>query len=404
MPSTKPAPYAALLPLSLLADPYDFHPSIREPVTESHRDLLEFSAAHTILERGAKLQPSESEQLKHILRTFAGDIWLHSHLVGYYLLRDRKSAHRASALEHILWIIENSGETYLAVTTAWLCISPQALIDWRRGWSCTVKYNGLMRDPDLEGGLLSEYLDPIKESWSRALAARPGDTRVMGRAAEFFLRFDRVTTGRLLRDARKLEPDNPRWTELIAGLYQREFRDRQDESRPDWAAMALAEWEHALSQCSDTHRGCQILFNAATCAFEAHEFEKASALAQKLVDQPDDSWTGEHARHSGHQLLGRIELRSGNVEQAKYHLFASIDFERTAPLAIMGPRLELARELHDHGETKAVLKYLKECARLRRAQSAQLAYARILGDREHDYARLADQLERGEKPDFDCGN
>jgi hypothetical protein len=105
---------------------------------------------------------------------------------------------------------------------------------------------------------------------------------------------------------------------------------------------------------------------------------------------------------SGHfSALDYRQLREA-VAQAKVHLFASIDPSAAGQVAIVGPRLELAKELLTHGEKQAVLKYLKECARLCAKHHAQFAYTKLLGESQYNYARLAAQLERGETPDFDC--
>ncbi len=145
-------------------------------------------------------------------------------------------------------------------------------------------------------------------------------------------------------------------------LYQHEMQSRRDESRPDWAAMAAAEWERALSLCTSHSRGCRILCLALTCTFEARDLGKASLLAQKLLDESYEPWAAEEARHFGHQLLGRIALERGDVERAKAHLFESIATSRSVYLLAIGPRMRLAKELLHRGETEVVLKYLRQCS------------------------------------------
>lgn len=383
--AVKPAPYATLLPFSLWEDPGYLH-RIGETFPNSYRVAMVSLEANTVLHRGAKLETWEAKRVEEIIRDFGGDTWLRGLLAGYYLLHDEASADRASALKHVLGLIETAGETYVAVKAARLCISRQVSDEWLK-WCHALEGVVLNVITDLTGNLLHEYLDPIKEAWNLAVAARPADTRVIGRAAEFFMAFDRVTSGRLMRDARKLEPDRPRWTEALAGLYQLEFQARRDESRPDWAAMALAKWEQALSQCTDARHGCHILCNAATCAFEAHEHEKARSFAQKLVDEPDDSWTVEQARYMGHQLLGRLDLENGDVERAKAHLFASIALAKLWYSRVVGPRVKLAKELLDRGESEAVASYFKICAKL-------------FGKEHPEYGRWVEELERGHTPDL----
>jgi hypothetical protein len=400
-----------MLPISLMVDGGGFHHQFRDTLGDANR-ALEAVNTHEVLRRGAKLEPWEAERLERILDEFDGAARLRGHLVGYYLLRERASADRTAALKHVLRIIENAAATDIAAKAAWLCVDPLTSGSWlglQQPW-LQVYVRAASNEPTAElasecldpinesrnrraasneprAELASECLGPINESWNRALAAQAGNTRVMGRAAEYYMNFDRVTAGRLLRDARTIEPDNPQWTQRIATLYDVEFQSRRDESRPDWAAMALAEWERALSECTEATFRYDMLWRAGICALEANELEKARSLGQQFLDATYDSFTGEWARHFGHQLLGRLELKSGGVEQAKVHLSASITSTAGGYLRVAGPRVTLAKELLQRGETQIVVKYFRDCANIcRRAHP--------------EYARWADQLERGQTPDI----
>jgi len=389
-------PYAALLPLSLLAEPEGLDQglwraiSFRLPEMSLDPEPAETLEWTMVLHRGAKLQPGEADRLEHILGQFEGDLWLRSLLLGYYLLHDRRAADRSAALKHILWIIENAGAFPIAARGGILiCLPPHAsdVNGWHRWISTFGLWNTLSASKELNADLSIEYLNPIKESWNRALAVSPGDARIIERAAEFFLLFDRVKSGRLLREARNLEPNSARWSECLAMLYQHEMQSRRDESRPDWGAMAAAEWERALLLCTDDSRGCRMLCQASTCALEARDFEKARFLAQKLVDGSYDSWAAEQTLHFGHQLLGRIALECGDVERAKAHLFESIATTGSGYLLAVGPRARLAKELLRRGETEVVLKYFRRCSEL------------SVGRRD-EFATWADQIERGQTPDI----
>jgi hypothetical protein len=394
----------SLLPFSLLLDSDYFsgldQREVWQALAEFDREALEAARSQSMLHRGQKLEPWEAERLEHILTQFEGDAWLRSLLLGYYLLRDPDRADRDAALKHVIWFIENDSTSHMAAHAGVLLLLSS---NSRKCFSSSPLNVFLPPCNALAADFPGKYGDLINDSWDRALAASPDNAHVVGRAAQFFVYFDPVKSGQLFRDAGKRNPADPRWTEWLARLYHREFDSRRDESRPDWAAMAVAQWECALANCANDSHGRRVLCCAANCAFEARDYDKARILAHRLLEAPFDRSSVEQARHFGHELLGRIDLQAENVEQAKMHLFASIEAE--APdalrLAMIGPCLNLAKDLLQHGQTQAVLKYLKRCSELCAKEHAQHPYFKHLETRQRKYARFADQLEQGQTPDFD---
>lgn len=66
--------------------------------------------------------------------------------------------------------------------------------------------------------------------------------------------------------------------------------------------------------------------------------------------------------HSARQVLGRLALREGRVDEAKRQLMESVASPGPR-LSDYGPRLGLARELLQKGERQTVLDYFKACGR-----------------------------------------
>jgi hypothetical protein len=65
-------------------------------------------------------------------------------------------------------------------------------------------------------------------------------------------------------------------------------------------------------------------------------------------------WTGD-AVHQGNIVLGRLALRSGEVEEAKRYLLLAGKTPGSTSLASQGPSMALARNLLERGESAAVL-------------------------------------------------
>jgi hypothetical protein len=399
---TKPPTYAALLPLSLLADAGRFNPPL--PLDNLRWEYLQRFVTLADVDRGTELQPWEAERVEGILAQFEDDLWLRALLLGYYLLRRGADVGYDQALPHILWTIEHAPASPIAVSLGTILGLAARVTDRK---DKLFKLLSVHLDVSLEahhlgpsfpmfaseGRLPAAFFDPINAAWNRVLAERPGDVGVIRAAAAFFIHFDRVKTGKLLREGKALEPDDGRWSEWLASVYQHEMESCRHESRADWAAMALAEWEFALARCRDDSRRVRILCQTARCAFDASHYEKARTYALEMIDSvPEcssagDVWTSSHACHLGHQLLGRVALRTGNTENAKLHLMESINASGGPHLGAAIPLMTLAKELLERGERRAVRDFLQRCAELH-AESRTA------------FVRWVEQIDRGETPDF----
>ena len=92
--------------------------------------------------------------------------------------------------------------------------------------------------------------------------------------------------------------------------------------------------------------------------------EEARKLAEELAALtpkfPND-WNYGNAIQDANQVLGRIALIEGRVEDAKDYLLKSGDTPGSPQLNSFGPNMTLAKELLEEGETDVVLEYFDLC-------------------------------------------
>jgi hypothetical protein len=147
------------------------------------------------------------------------DIGLRILLLGHYSQRQFVAdAARMARQAHILWIIEHAPETSIAGSNF----------------------------ADLDYHMDGAAYEQARQLWMSQIETNPQNIAILGNAASFLTLCDKTKCGELLRRAKTLEPDNPRWTERLAHLYSLEMRGKDDAARQDWAAMAQAEYESGL--------------------------------------------------------------------------------------------------------------------------------------------------------------
>jgi hypothetical protein len=91
---------------------------------------------------------------------------------------------------------------------------------------------------------------------------------------------------------------------------------------------------------------------------------KARRLAEELLQVATgdrDYWDYGNAIHKANIVLGRVALREGDVDQAKYHLLQAGKTPGSPQLDSFGPNMTLAKELLEAGVRGTVLKYFALC-------------------------------------------
>jgi len=108
-----------------------------------------------------------------------------------------------------------------------------------------------------------------------------------------------------------------------------------------------------------------LQYRLATIAFESGDWNKAETYAAELLSEAH--WRKSQSQygldiHRGNILLGRVALKSGNVEKAKAYLMAAGKTPGSPELNFSGPDTTLAKELLEKGEREAVIEYFQLCA------------------------------------------
>jgi hypothetical protein len=108
------------------------------------------------------------------------------------------------------------------------------------------------------------------------------------------------------------------------------------------------------------------LGDAAKNAFNAKDTLEATKLAielELLAPTYKQNWNYGNAVQVSNQVLGRIALADGDIEEAKRRLLASADSEGSPQMNSFGPNMLLAKELLKKGERETVLEYFKLCGK-----------------------------------------
>jgi len=295
--------------------------------------------ATKVAREGNKLSEEEVKDLEDRLEANPDDLASRTKLLGYYFRTQFKSSYaRKVRQKHIMWIIENRPEAEIA----------------------GLPYASL--NPILDGLAYHK----AKKLWLKQVETQEKNTAILGNAANFFIIHDRDISESLLNKAQVLEPDNPEWSERLGELYLLDMHTAKSiRAKKNAAKKALKQFQHSLTLTVDeTHRFYRLA-DVAEAAFEAGETEKARTYATELLDKAAthrNDWNYGNAIHHGNLILGRIALKSGDLEKAKECLIKAGNTPGSPQLNSFGPNMTLAKELLEKGEREVVIKYFQLCA------------------------------------------
>jgi len=302
-------------------------------------------------------------QLEAHLESAPDDLEAHLRLLGHYGgARLEDAAARPDYMRHVLWLIRHHPR--LAISA-----SPDAgvhpTIDGHDAWAAAAA------------------------AWEDQLAEAPDDAAVVLGAAKFYTPHDRARAEALLRHGAELLPDQSVWLERLAHLDELGLGRRDPAERPDVARRALKRLERAMALDPRSPRSPWLWARAADMAFEAGEHARARELATALLEWAESQGPrgGGDAIHDGHFVLGRLALDAGDLAGAREHLLASARTPGSPVLGSFGPRMRLARELLERGESEAALAYLELCKA-------------FWGSHEAEIDAWEAAIRRGDAPDF----
>jgi len=130
----------------------------------------------------------------------------------------------------------------------------------------------------------------------------------------------------------------------------RAMNDASPEDRLAFQKKAFALEEQGLEMTSVAP---QVLADLASLALDVGATKKAGTYAQQLLEKSsaiEDPKMRAQWSHKGNILVGRVELRNGNLTSAKEHLLAAGRVNGGATLSSFGPNMSLAKELLEKGE------------------------------------------------------
>ena len=287
---------------------------------------------------GSNISQDEATSLESQLVESSEDLAARAQLVGYYDgQRFLNYAARVKHVEHVLWFIENAPEANLLA-------GPEVLID---------EY--FAADGYAKG----------KDAWSSHLENDPNNLRILKHSANFLRQDDRQLALQILNHAQSLDQEEPDWAEQLGQLHRLDSLDsllRDGARDPEADKRALAQFELAYELSDELRRG-YLLPELGTSAFHVGNIEKATAYAEKMLEENVEDWNYGNRSHYGNLTLGRIALLEGNIEEAKSRLIAAGETPGSPQLDSFGPDMTLARELLERGETDAVLEYLSLCSK-----------------------------------------
>lgn len=290
--------------------------------------------------QGAQLTPDQAFALEKKIDADSDDLHARFLLLGFYENEDRRGGEFS---KHVLWIIENiprhSVQEHCSIFPH--CAS-------------------------------AENYEIAKSLWLRHLEQNPEDVVILENASEFFSPNEAAFAKTLLERAKDIQPQNPKWSENLAHLYDLGI-DGIELS--NCRRAALLEQERALSLTRGHSGRRTILQDLPKFAYRAEQYEKSFGYAKQLLlcaTKENDSCFASDFKHAAHTVLGLLEIRNGNVERSKRHLLESAEVEGSPALRSFGPSMELASQLLTLDERESVLAYLNRCEKFWKRRSEKM--------------------------------
>ena len=289
-----------------------------------------------LLMEGRNLSDEEAKIFEDQLAANPNNLSLRSKLLGYYFLKQRQSdSARKARQKHIMWIIQNHPEDGIT----------------------GLPYANL--NPSIDGEIYYE----AKKLWLKHIETQNKNTDILGNAAAFFLRSDKDVAEDLFKRAQALEPYNPKWPERLGHLYAIGLSRKSAEVKTEIAIKSLEQWEKALNLTTEEIKKFYMLEDIAKVAFEAGDLNKAETYATELLHKSSQykNWNYGNAIHHGNLILGRLALKSDELEKAKKYLIEAGKTTGSPQLNSFGPNMMLAKELLNKGEKDVVIEYFELC-------------------------------------------
>ncbi|MBU2528365.1 RNA polymerase subunit sigma-24 [bacterium] len=313
---------------------------------------------HYIAGNRGNISEKKANKLEEQLLSNPGDLNVREKLLKYYFRHSKSESSRKKKQEHVRWLINNHPESEIAG-------HPYAELN-----------------PILDK---SAYSD-AKQLWLKQVESNKSNVKILMNAVNFFTLFDKDLCIKILKDVQRITPNDDEAYRKLGHIYSLEIRSSHGKSRKKIAKQALDEYEKAMKLTDNNFKRSFVLTEVAKVAFESGEYDKAELFALELLSNKHN-WDLGEAVHHGNLILGRIELKRGEVEKAKEYLINAGKTKGSASLNSFGPNMALAKELLDKGEQEVVLEYFKLCSK-------------FWYDRRGKLKEWSKEIKSGKLPDF----
>ncbi|MDE0002593.1 MAG: hypothetical protein OXQ29_07850 [Rhodospirillaceae bacterium] len=292
---------------------------------------------------------AEADALERQVVSNPQDVAARTRLLGYYTPRTAMDpAARRAHGEHLLWLIRNAPAS-------------------------DVHFSPLVQIPPFVDGTV---YSTAKDAWLGHVERDRENVQVLANASHFLSLRDPDLAVDLLRKAHALDRDNF-WWPFRLGLVHRtaslmtiqmdgfggvpNFNQMFEKLGPNavsQAALAFESFERAY-RLAGPEIGGFMLVELAKSAFDGERYPQARSYAMTMLNTDPDH--PEYARrlHVGNIVVGRVALREGDVQLAKYHLLEAANVPRSPAIAQTGPSMTLALALLRRGERDVVLEFLE---------------------------------------------
>jgi tetratricopeptide (TPR) repeat protein len=281
-----------------------------------------------LLYSGKSLSKAKAEELETTVRKTPEKIDERVVLIGYYAANGKTAVDRSRLRNHVLWMIENHPEQPSTAEPS-------------------------LRDlpDDVEGNAR------ILELWTKNLESHPDDLAVLKNAEKFFFAKDPAAAERLIHRIYEKEPNNREWANELAQLYRMFGIPGMHIDDPAERADEAYKRVLALTRTSAAREA--LAGDMAEAAFKVGDFPGAAQFAKIYLRGKDRT-----ALQRANTILGRVALRTGDLNSAKRYLLDSSGPESGKEVSLAGPTMVLAKELLEQGEHDIVLQYLENCLQL----------------------------------------
>jgi tetratricopeptide (TPR) repeat protein len=153
----------------------------------------------------------------------------------------------------------------------------------------------------------------------------------------------------------------------------------------------LAKAEEEIRTAKDDYWRLRPLGEAGMACIDLGRLDQAQKYAEELLKLSDSLYPEKgdaDSIHKGNLVLGRIELRHGNIENAKSYLLKAAKVGGSPVLGSFGPNMSLAKELLEKNEREIVLEYFELCGTFWKLHKKDTLQEWI------------DQVKDGKSPDF----